>query len=297
MARKKYQPPKDILGLNNLLGKTIGMTAERQAIGKAAFKGFILTAPLTKKPIISKIYKSAVKMGPNKHTQGYSIPLNVSIKGENDKQVALPADMLKETIAKASYIAIFDSCVCREIQDCQDYPKELACIFLGEAAKVLVERGVAREGTLNECIERIEEATKLGLSGQAYWIEAEQPIWGFEPKKMDRFLEICFCCPCCCTAFKFVDRADDATRDLFHRSIGWVAEVDPEKCIGCLECQEICPRHAIDEKDGKAVINNMCGGCELCVHKCSQNAISLKHIANYERKPLLDHFQDIELKL
>lgn len=49
-----------------------------------------------------------------------------------------------------------------------------------------------------------------------------------------------------------------------------------EKCIGCMECAEVCPVQAISKNsNGKAEINqDICLGCGCCASCCKQSAIS-----------------------
>ena len=57
-----------------------------------------------------------------------------------------------------------------------------------------------------------------------------------------------------------------------HRaySEGRIAEIDPEKCIGCGECFNICPYSAIEKTpDGRyKVISLLCEGCLTCSLVC-----------------------------
>jgi len=53
-----------------------------------------------------------------------------------------------------------------------------------------------------------------------------------------------------------------------------VAEVIPERCVGCGECVLSCPYKAIALIDGKAVVNSaLCKGCGTCVATCLGHAI------------------------
>jgi len=68
---------------------------------------------------------------------------------------------------------------------------------------------------------------------------------------------------------------------------GVVAEVDPEKCVGCLTCTRVCPfaipqviqaedRHGVGNLGGAAFIDPaQCQGCGTCTGECPANAIQL----------------------
>jgi heterodisulfide reductase subunit A-like polyferredoxin len=104
---------------------------------------------------------------------------------------------------------------------------------------------------------------------------------------------------------KFVDEvivqaqaaAARAGRLLTHSSLtagGIVAEVDPEKCVGCLTCVRICPfdvpkvvgeRAGVGGILGTAYIEpSVCQGCGNCVAECPAKAI---HLANYDDNQIM----------
>jgi hypothetical protein len=60
--------------------------------------------------------------------------LQINAPVERAKEVVLPSQVLEHFIAKASYHWIMDTCICRDSSQCQDYPIDLGCLFLGEAA-------------------------------------------------------------------------------------------------------------------------------------------------------------------
>lgn len=54
-------------------------------------------------------------------------------------------------------------------------------------------------------------------------------------------------------------------------------KVDPDLCIKCGKCAEICPVHDIDGGKGKSPVwkhNGLCLSCFSCYHHCPKNAIS-----------------------
>lgn len=49
-----------------------------------------------------------------------------------------------------------------------------------------------------------------------------------------------------------------------------------EDCIGCGECQEICPADAIEIRDGRALFDlDECIGCAECITTCPEDALSI----------------------
>jgi NAD-dependent dihydropyrimidine dehydrogenase PreA subunit len=54
--------------------------------------------------------------------------------------------------------------------------------------------------------------------------------------------------------------------------------VDPEKCVGCEECVDVCPVEVFEMQDEKsaAVKADECLGCESCVEVCDEGAITVE---------------------
>jgi adenylylsulfate reductase subunit B len=51
--------------------------------------------------------------------------------------------------------------------------------------------------------------------------------------------------------------------------------INLDKCVGCLQCIEVCPGSLIKEKDTKAFMKypKDCWGCVSCVKECKAGAI------------------------
>lgn len=69
-----------------------------------------------------------------------------------------------------------------------------------------------------------------------------------------------------------------------------VCVVDPDKCVGCGQCQELCDCHGIGVEDGSGgglprVVDPMvCTGGGTCAAACPYNALTLQNYTNYQRE-------------
>ncbi len=90
---------------------------------------------------------------------------------------------------------------------------------------------------------------------------------------------------------------------------GITSQVNPEKCIGCGRCYEICPYKAIEMIDitkemglytiteKKAhIIDAVCKGCGACAAECPLGAIDQKHFSKFQIKKQIDLLTGINLK-
>ncbi|MHA1242022.1 MAG: 4Fe-4S binding protein, partial [Promethearchaeota archaeon] len=84
---------------------------------------------------------------------------------------------------------------------------------------------------------------------------------------------------------------------------GLVAEVTQSRCIGCGDCEEVCPYKAIElvetTKDfedvsiiiKKSSINSaLCKGCGTCAATCPVGAISVKHYDFDQINAMIDSY-------
>jgi heterodisulfide reductase subunit A len=62
-----------------------------------------------------------------------------------------------------------------------------------------------------------------------------------------------------------------------------VAQVNPDKCVGCGDCLLVCPYTAITRVEGKAQVNPaLCQGCGTCAATCPSQAITALHFTDEE---------------
>ncbi len=58
-------------------------------------------------------------------------------------------------------------------------------------------------------------------------------------------------------------------------------KVDPEACVGCGFCVDMCPYQALSMVDGKLeIIEALCKGCGTCVAACPTGALEQRHYQN-----------------
>ena len=287
-----YTPRKNILGINNWIKGQTAKTAKAQNFGRMFFKSILFAAPYTKIPLLGDAILKVAYMSEKNHTAGYTLPLNVDLSNCID-QSTLPIDLMKKVVKDSSYRAIIKTCMCRETFTCNDYPRDLGCLFIGTGAHSVVDNGIANEATLEECYAHIDRAAKLGLAGKVFWVEIEEYVWGVKDENIQNFLEICFCCPCCCAAFSF-DRKSNRTG--LTLPTGWVTKVD-ENCVKCGACIKACPSDHIAMGTSTIIIDEKCSGCGLCIDVCSkQNALKLVQ-KEAMKEDVKDYFDGLNLEL
>lgn len=283
------------LGIYNFIKtRLLAMNDKRWPIALKLYHFFIKFSTWMKKGgMKAYLYKKMIMLHPDKetHTSTIIMPLNVDadepkVMGmdidvtDKGEKVVLPIDLVKESLKHIGYISGMKTCLCREANDCEDYPVDVACLFMGEPAKTVVENGLAEPLTYEEACARVDRAAELGLVAQAVWIEVEQMLWGVRNDHMDQFLEICFCCPCCCIAMRLARNATPKERHRFQPA-GWTAVADRTKCTGCGLCTKAehgCPVEAISiGEDGKVQIDQeICVGCGICKTRCPSDVIKIK---------------------
>ncbi len=121
------------------------------------------------------------------------IPVNEAVDPPGD--LVLPSQVVEHFVEQASYHWIMNWCLCRDASKCRDYPIELGCLFLGEAAMQIDPR-LGRRATKEEALDHVRRCREAGL---VHLIGRNKldPLWlGVGPG--DKLLTICNCCPCCC---------------------------------------------------------------------------------------------------
>ncbi len=249
---------------------------------KKSFPTRFALARFTKTPLLGRLIDQAlfggddiiylpkdnlVQAGQSKRTR---ITVNEPIQRPAD--TVLPSAVVAHFVEQAEYRWIMNFCICRAADDCQDYPQELGCLFLGEAVlKINPELGrlVGKQEAL-EHLRRCQEAGLVHLIGR----NKLDTIWlGAGPGQ--KLLTICNCCPCCCL-WRVLPHVDPAIGGKVSRMPGVSVAVN-EACKGCKLCtRDVCFVDAIQMADGRAVIDPArCRGCGRCLEVCPLEAIDL----------------------
>jgi len=238
---------------------------------KLGFPGRFLIARLTKVPIIGRAIDHWLFEGddiiylPKDHVIRVNKPVDVP------EQMVLPSQVVEYFVNKANYHWIMNTCICREASKCKDYPIDLGCLFLGEAALGInpqLGRRVAKEEA-HEHVRRCREAGLVHLVGR----NKLDSVWlGVSPG--NKLLTICNCCPCCCL-WRMLPHIALFIGAKVSRMPGVTISVT-DKCVGCGTCtQGICFVNAIHLVSNRAVRSNACRGCGRCVSVCPHGAIEV----------------------
>jgi ferredoxin len=241
---------------------------------------FILAKTCKKLPPIARIVDKLFFEGDDiqvlprdsivKHRKLEEIEVNSEISISQDTQ--LPSDVLKEMIRRSNYHFIMDFCICRVSTDCNDYPHDLGCLFLGKGTK----RISPKLGSIVSAEEAIEHVDKCQKAGLVHIIGRNKidSVWlNTGPK--EELLSICHCCPCCCL-WKMAPELPEDIGKGFTSMIGVEIEYNSEHCIGCGKCLDSCFLNAIKLKDEKAEIDTKkCRSCGRCAEICKNNAIKI----------------------
>jgi len=68
------------------------------------------------------------------------------------------------------------------------------------------------------------------------------------------------------------------------------AEIDPEACVGCTRCAQVCPYNAIEgeAQEVHSVIEAACMGCGTCAAECPQDAITMPGFTDEQIEAQID---------
>ena len=204
--------------------------------------------------------------------------ININKKIESQPSEFLPTEVIKDVIRRCDDIVIMNSCLCRTSNNCEDYPQDIGCIFLGPTTKK-IPRSICYTATVDEALEHVNKADNAGLCHIIGRNKIDSVWMNVRPRK--GLLTICHCCPCCCL-WKVYSNLEGEIQDKFEKLEGVKVTLHEDKCKKCKAClKEICMFKAISLKDDKISIDfDVCKGCGLCSNVCKFNAITIDYNDN-----------------
>jgi ferredoxin len=190
------------------------------------------------------------------------------------QSTALPRQAVAELIKASSHRFIHDGCICRDQEWCVNYPRDIGCIFLGEAASRL-HPSLGHRAGVEECLEHLEKAPETGLTGMIGRIWFDAAALGLLRDFRD-FLVVCFCCDCCCLVRADMREAGKGFKDAI-RKLESVRVAVGEGCVGCGTCAGACFVGAAALVGGRSHIDpDACKGCGRCALACPRRAIRVE---------------------
>ncbi|MGB2964162.1 MAG: 4Fe-4S binding protein [Anaerolineales bacterium] len=246
-------------------------------------------AKMTRIPLVGEMIDHIIFRGddivylPIDHTIQINAPL------ESPESVIIPSQAVEHYINQASHHWIMDFCICREADNCQDYPQELGCIFLGEPVLQIN----SKLGKLVSKEEALAHARQCREAGLVHMIGRNRldSIWlGATPS--EQLMTICNCCPCCCL-WGIVPDLNPKISQKIVRMPGVQIQVT-EDCTGCGLCADgVCFAEAISVENGRAEISLECRGCGRCVEICPEDAILLSVEGEKNIQEILNRFSSM----
>ncbi|NVM53240.1 MAG: 4Fe-4S binding protein [Candidatus Helarchaeota archaeon] len=236
---------------------------------KKAFPRRFLIAKLTKAPIIGKFLVRLLDKLIFEGSDIIYLPIDQVITQSGE--VVLPSQIVEHFIKSANYHWIMNFCLCRASAKCKEYPIELGCLFLGEAA-MGINPQLGHRATKEEALEHVRRCREAGLVHLIGRDKLDTAWLNVGPN--NKLLTICNCCNCCCL-WRILPNLASKLGDLVKRIPSVKVRVT-DRCVGCGTCtKDTCFVEAIQLVDKKAVIGDTCRGCGRCVNVCPQQAIEL----------------------
>ena len=275
---------------------------------KLTFKSRFTFAKLTRKiPLLANVVDKLFFEDDNIQV----LPRDSSIKSNNTmiseeitinkdvevpENIMLPSQVLKNMIMKSKYHVIMDSCICRVSNQCEDYPKELGCLFLGKGSKRISPK-LGKAVSPEKAIEHVDKCQEAGLVHIIGRNKIDSVWLNTGPK--EELLSICACCPCCCLWKMTPDLPEDIGKS-FSKMEGVELKLDQDICTGCKKCTtDICFLEAITVQNKKAEIDlTKCRACGRCAEICSSGALTIQMDENGIKESIkrVDSLIDVKLE-
>ena len=205
-----------------------------------------------------------------KHTKISYIPIVADI--EVPSGTPLPTTIVEEFINRASHHFSLYICPCRTGRECDNFPRDFGCTFLGEAV-LDINPELGKMITREEALEKYHKANELGLITCAGKFKGDALLLGVG-KSHKKLMTVCHCCPCHCVSNGF-HLAPKELRETLTRLEGLTVEVTDD-CIDCGKCVDICIFKAMTSDGKKTVVDlDKCKGCGRCAMVCENDAVRI----------------------
>jgi len=204
-------------------------------------------------------------------TKDEVIEVNLNKEINSVDNIAVPSSIVEHFIMESSYRFIMDFCICRESMSCENYPIELGCLFMGEAARK-IPKELGRTATKEEALLHVKRCREAGLVHLIGRDKLDETWLGVGSKIP--LVTVCNCCECCCL-WRMRPYLDGELSSTVKRMPGIDIQVN-DNCNGCGICAEnVCFQDSIKIKDRKAVLGDDCVVCGRCAERCPQDAIDI----------------------
>ena len=240
---------------------------------KKAFPQRFLLARMTHLPLFGRAVDHLLFQGDDILYLPKDRVIRIGASLDMPEEMALPSQVVEHFIERARYHWVMNACICRDAQGCKDYPIDLGCLFLGEAAAGINPK-LGHRVTKEEALAHVRRARELGLVHLIGRNKLDTVWLGVGPGT--RLVTICNCCPCCCL-WRIAPHLAPSIGAKISRMPG-VSVAVTGRCSGCGACTRgVCFVDAIRMDGRRAAISDACRGCGRCVDICPHKAIEISY--------------------
>ena len=89
------------------------------------------------------------------------IPVQEVVRGT--ESVVLPFSLLTPLVERSTTRTILDECLCRRGENCQAYPHDIGCLFLGDGA-AQIDSALGRPVSVDAALDHLRQAMDAGMT-------------------------------------------------------------------------------------------------------------------------------------